>query len=128
MCRAEGSKRGKNWENCNSMINQIYLKKKELGFQEPKPRSFDSRAFSFSRASLCKSLDHNIEHLHDFLRFLLFREDLNFSNGSAGVNGKLQAEETAKVNGYLLSYYLIQPGLGGFGCLTTYYYIFSGII
>ena len=28
-CRAEGGQRGRGWENCNSIINKIYFKKKK---------------------------------------------------------------------------------------------------
>ena len=28
-CRAEGNKGKKKWDNCNSIINKIYLKKKQ---------------------------------------------------------------------------------------------------
>ena len=51
VCRAEGNKGGK-WDNCNSIINKIYLKN------------------TFSRCELVRLFLHKVKHL--FRNMLLF--------------------------------------------------------
>lgn len=66
------------------------------GYQELKSRSSDTRSFSFSRASLYKSLDHNSKHLKISWGFYYLENASNFRNGFAGVNGKLREEKNSE--------------------------------